>query len=168
MYVPTSMRRALCSAILFASVAHAGLWEDGYADYQRKDYASAVAKWQVVAETGDREAQSLLGMMHLFGQGTPQSYPKAILWLRRAAAQGEPKAQFKLGTLYASGQSYKSQGLERDYQKAAMWFIIAEESGHPEAGKSLKKVTAEISPPDLLVAQRWAKTCIKREFKGCE
>jgi TPR repeat protein len=162
------MRRALCSAILFASVAHAGLWEDGYADYQRKDYAGAVAKWQIVADTGDREAQSLLGMMHLFGQGTPQSYPKAILWLRRAAAQGEPKAQFKLGTLYASGQSYKSQGLERDYQKAAMWFIIAEEAGHPEAGKSLKKITDEISPPDMLVAQRWAKTCIKREFKGCE
>ena len=168
MYVPSSMRRALCSAILFASVAHAGLWEDGYADYQRKDYAGAVAKWQIVAETGDRDAQSLLGLMHLFGQGTPQSYPKAILWLRRAAAQGEPKAQFKLGTLYASGQSYKSQGLERDYQKAAMWFIIAEESGHPEAGKSLKKITDEISPPDMLVAQRWAKTCIKREFKGCE
>ena len=168
MYVPSSMRRALCSAILFASVAHAGLWEDGYADYQRKDYAGAVAKWQIVADTGDREAQSLLGMMHLFGQGTPQSYPKAILWLRRAAAQGEPKAQFKLGTLYASGQSYKSQGLERDYQKAAMWFIIAEEAGHPEAGKSLKKITDEISPPDMLVAQRWAKTCIKREFKGCE
>ena len=168
MYVPSSMRRALCSAILFASVAHAGLWEDGYADYQRKDYAGAVAKWQIVADTGDREAQSLLGMMHLFGQGTPQSYPKAILWLRRAAAQGEPKAQFKLGTLNASGQSYKSQGLERDYQKAAMWFIIAEEAGHPEAGKSLKKITDEISPPDMLVAQRWAKTCIKREFKGCE
>jgi TPR repeat protein len=168
MYVPSSMRRALCSAILFASVAHAGLWEDGYADYQRKDYAGAVAKWQIVADAGDREAQSLLGMMHLFGQGTPQSYPKAILWLRRAAAQGEPKAQFKLGTLYASGQGYKAQGLERDYQKAAMWFIIAEESGHPEAGKSLTKITDEISPPDLLVAQRWAKTCIKREFKGCE
>jgi uncharacterized protein len=159
---------ALCALALACTTASAGLWEDGYADYQRKDYVSAVAKWQIVADSGDREAQSLLGMMHLFGQGTPQSYPKAILWLRRAAAQGEPKAQFQLGTMYASGQGYKAQGLERDYQKAAMWFMIADLSGHPEAGKSLKKVTPEISETDLVIARRWAKTCIKREFKDCE
>jgi TPR repeat protein len=162
MYLPTSMRRALCSAILFASVAHAGLWEDGYADYQRKDYASAVAKWQVVAETGDRDAQSLLGLMHFAGQGTPQSYPNAIIWLRKAASQGERKAQFKLGSMYANGQ-----GFTRDYQRAAMWFVIAAESGHPNAGKELTKAAAELSDNELVIAKRLAKTCIKREFKDC-
>jgi len=151
---------ALC---LLAGSAQAGLWEEGYEAYQRKDYAAAVAKWQIVANTGDREAQSLLGIMHFAGQGTPQSYPQAIIWLRRAAAQGEPKAQFKLGNMYANGQ-----GFERDYQKAAMWFIIADLSGHPEAGKSVKKAAAEISEADLVVARRWAQTCIKREFKNCE
>ncbi len=159
----TSIRRALCSVLLVSTAAHAGLWEDGYADYQRKDYASAVAKWQVVAETGDRDAQSLLGLMHFAGQGTPQSYPNAIIWLRKAAAQGQPKAQFKLGSMYANGQ-----GFTRDYQKAAMWFLIAESLGHLEASKSLKKASAEISEGDLVVARRWAKTCIKREFQNCE
>ena len=157
------MLRAIGSAVLFCTTAHAGLWEDGYADYQRKDYASAVAKWQIVADTGDRDAQSLLGLMHFAGQGTPQSYPNAIIWLRKAASQGEPKAQFKLGSMYANGQ-----GFTRDYQKAAMWFLIAEASGHPETSKPLKKATAEISENDLMVARRWAKTCINREFQNCE
>jgi hypothetical protein len=157
------MYRVALSALLVCTAAQAGLWEDGYADYQRKDYASAVAKWQIVADTGDREAQSLLGLMHFAGQGTPQSYPKAIIWLRKAAAQGEPKAQFKLVSMYANGQ-----GFERDYQKAAMWYLIADSGGHPEAGKSLKKVSGEISEGDLVVARRWAKTCIKREFQNCE
>ena len=163
MSIHTSIQRALFSALFFCTAAHAGLWEDGYADYQRKDYASAGAKWQVVADTGEREAQSLLGLMHFAGQGTPQSYPNAIIWLRKAASQGEPKAQFKLGSMYANGQ-----GFTRDYQKAAMWFLIAESSGHPETAKPLKKATGEISENDLMVARRWAKTCIKREFQNCE
>lgn len=158
-----SMLRAICSAFLVCSAAQAGLWEDGYADYQRKDYAAAVAKWQIVANTGDREAQSLLGLMHFAGQGTPQSYPNAIIWLRKAAAQGEPKAQFKLGSMYANGQ-----GFARDYQKATMWFLIAESAGHPEAAKQLKKISDEINENELVVARRWAKTCIKREFQNCE
>jgi hypothetical protein len=163
MQMPPSIRGALLGALFLCTAAHAGLWEDGYADYQRKDYAGAVAKWQIVADTGDRDAQSLLGLMHFAGQGTPQSYPKALIWLRKAAAQGEPKAQFKLGSMYANGQ-----GLDRDYQKAAMWFLIAQSSGHPEANKALKKASEEISESDLVVARRWAKTCIKREFQSCE
>ena len=142
MKIRPPMLRAICSALLVCSAAHAGMWEDGYADYQRKDYASAVAKWQIVADTGDRDAQSLLGLMHFAGQGTPQSYPNAIIWLRKAASQGEPKAQFKLGSMYANGQGFTA--------------------------KPLKKATAEISENDLVVARRWAKTCIKREFQNCE
>jgi len=154
---------SLLALTLAWNTAGAGLWEDGYADYQRKDYVNAVAKWQIVADSGDREAQSLLGLMHFTGQGTPQSYPKAIVWLRRAAAQGEPKAQYKLGSMYANGQ-----GFTRDHQKAAMWFLIAETAGHLESSKALKKSAEEISESDLVVARRWAKTCIKREFQGCE
>ena len=39
MKIRPPMLRAICSALLVCSAAHAGMWEDGYADYQRKDYA---------------------------------------------------------------------------------------------------------------------------------
>ncbi len=149
--------------LALATSAHAGAWEDGYADYQRKDYAAAVAKWRGVAQSGNREAQSLLGIMYAFGQGVPQDYPQAIKWLRLAAAQGETKAQFKLGSMYANGQ-----GFTRDHRRAAMWFAIAAEGGHPKAGAELAKSAQEITDSELATAKRLAKTCIKREFQDCE
>ena len=154
-----------CTAALtlMACAALAGPWEDGYADYQRKDYAAAVAKWRGVAQSGNREAQSLLGIMYAFGQGVPQDYPQAIAWLRMAAAQGETKAQFKLGSMYANGQ-----GFPRAYQRAAMWFAVAAEGGHPKAGAALAKSAQELSANALAAAKRQAQICIKREFQGCE
>lgn len=154
---------AAAALALWAAAAQAGAWEDGYADYQRKDYAAAVAKWRGVAQSGNREAQSLLGIMYAFGQGVPQDYPQAIQWLRMAAAQGEPKAQFKLGSMYAN-----AQGFARDHQRAAMWFTMAADGGHPSAAKELVKSASELSASDLATAKRLAQTCIKRAFQGCE
>lgn len=157
------MQAAGAALAIFASGAHAGAWEDGYADYQRKDYAAAVAKWRSVAQSGNREAQSLLGIMYAFGQGVPQDYPVAIKWLHMAAAQGEPKAMFKLGSMYANGQ-----GFVRDHQRAVMWFYMANEGGNPKAAKEMAKSASEISDSALAAAKRMAQTCIKREFQGCE
>jgi TPR repeat protein len=65
--------------------------------------------------------------------------------------------------MYANGQGFK-----RDYQRAAMWFTIASEGGHPKAGAELAKSAQELSASELATAKRLAKTCIKREFQGCE
>jgi TPR repeat protein len=48
------------------------------------------------------------------GEGVPQSYTEAIQWYRRAAAQGEMRAQFNLRLLYTNGQ-----GVPQDYAEAA-------------------------------------------------
>lgn len=153
----------LTAALLGTGLSHAGPWEDGYAAYRRKDYAAAVAKWQIVADSGNAQAQSLLGLMHFFGQGVPQNYPQALIWLHLAAEQGEPKALFKLGSMHVNGQ-----GVKRDNVRAAMWFALASESAHPEAQKALNKVSAELNPTQIAVANRLAQTCIQRGFKDCE
>jgi TPR repeat protein len=143
--------------------SHAGLWEDGYAAYQRKDYTTAVAKWQIVADSGDAKAQSLLGLMHFFGQGVPQNYAVALRLLHLAAAQSEPKAQFKLGSMHANGQ-----GVKRDKVRAAMWFILASSSGHPKAQKELRKISADFSPAEIQEANNLAINCMSRNYKACE
>jgi TPR repeat protein len=101
--------------------------------------------------------------MYAFGQGVPQDYPQAIKWLHMAAAQGEPKAMLKLGSMHANGQ-----GFTRDHQRAVMWFYMASEGGNPKAAKEMAKSASEISNSDLAAAKRMAQTCIKREFQGCE
>lgn len=144
-------------------MSHAGLWEDGYAAYQRKDYTTAVAKWQLVADSGNAQAQSLLGLMHFFGQGVPQNYGTSLRWLYLAAAQAEPKAQFKLGSMHANGQ-----GVKRDHVRAAMWFILASNSAHPKAQKELRKISTELSPTQIQAANNLAINCINRSYKACE
>lgn len=150
------------SLSLVASKANAGPWEDGYEAYQRKDYAAAVQLWRIVANEGNREAQSLLGEMYAFGQGVPQDYARGIKWLMLAAEQNEPKAQYKLGMMNMYGQ-----GFTKDFGRAAMWFILANASGHAKAKKQLAVVSEELSPTQIAIAQRLAQTCIKREYKGC-
>jgi hypothetical protein len=50
---------------------------------------------------GSADAQYRLGMKYLVT--TPPDYEKAEYWLRRAAIQGDPKAQKQLGRFYALG-----------------------------------------------------------------
>ena len=163
--MPKSTSALLVLLLLIAkpSIVIAGPWEDGYAAYQRKDYAVAVEKWRLVAQTGKAEAQSLLGLMYFFGQGVKQDYPQAITWLRMAAAQGEARAQFKLGALHENGQ-----GFSKDSVVAATWYTMAAEQGHSEASDALKLVSAGLSPKELALASRLAQTCIKRAYKACE
>ncbi|MBT5112385.1 MAG: sel1 repeat family protein, partial [Rhodospirillales bacterium] len=49
--------------------------------------------------------------------------------IRKAAEQGDPKAQYMLGNLYATGQG----SVLRDYAEAASWYRKSAEQGSPEA-----------------------------------
>ena len=164
---PSKMPRiapALLALLLLASgLASAGPWEEGYAAYQRKDYATAVAKWRLVADKGNAKAQSLMGQMYFYGQGVKQDYPQAISWLNLAAAQGEPKAHFRLGSMHENAQGFTQNNL-----MAAVSYTMAAELGHPEASEALKRVSAELSPKETALVSRLAQTCIKRTYKACE
>lgn len=66
--------------VMLAGVAVAGPLEDGFAAYQRGDYAEAMRVWQPLAEQGDAFAQGTLGFMYGTGQGVPQDYAEAVRW----------------------------------------------------------------------------------------
>ena len=73
------------------------------------------------AEQGNAKAQSLLGAEHC---SVPRDYARAAQWFRRAAEQGEPFAQWRLGVMYLNGH-----GVPQDYSQAARWFRCAAEQG---------------------------------------
>ena len=58
--------------------------------------------------------------------------PKDISELIKAAEQGDPKAQNKLGYSY-----YKGKEVAQDYGEAIMWYIKAAEQGYAEAQQNL-------------------------------
>jgi len=66
------------------------------------------------AESGYVDAQLILGLKHLFGDGIPEDNDEAMKWFRKAAAQGSVEAQFFLDLMQnkplnniASSQTFK-------------------------------------------------------------
>jgi hypothetical protein len=52
------------------------------------------------AESGYVDAQLILGLKYLFGNGVPKDNDEAVKWLRKAAEQGETEAQVYLDAMY--------------------------------------------------------------------
>jgi len=70
---------------------HAGL-EEGLSAYNGGDYQTAIKEYIPLAEQGEVDAQVRLGMMYEKGQGVPQNYVMAYMWLNLAASQGDELA----------------------------------------------------------------------------
>lgn len=77
------------------------------------------------AEAGDLEAQDAVGEALLIGGlGAAKDEAEAVKWFRKAAEQGNAKAQGDLGLCYA-----KAQGVATNYTEAVKWFRKAAEQG---------------------------------------
>jgi TPR repeat protein len=91
------------------------------------------AQIEALAETGDARAQSLVGeALYLGTGGQAQDYAQAAVWYRKAADQGDFRAENNLGALYADGQ-----GVMRDYAQALSWYRKAADQGSPVAQNNL-------------------------------
>jgi TPR repeat protein len=67
------------------------------------DWPEALAWFEVAAESGDRGAQKIAGLMHLYGErmyaGVERNLGRAKAWLYRAETQGSTDAQDMLARL---------------------------------------------------------------------
>ena len=144
----------LALALLLAPMVptSTGPYEDGFAAYERNDYATALKFWRPLAEQGDAEAQFSLGGMYADGRGVSQDNAKAMIWRRKAAEQGHAAAQALLGGLYDHGL-----GVSEDDVEAAKWYRLAAEQGDAEAQSNLGNmyVNGEGVPQDYVLAHLW-------------
>jgi TPR repeat protein len=65
--------------------------------------------------------------MYAKGRAVPKDDQAAANWFRKAAEQGDPRAQYNLGVLFVNGR-----GVERDYAQAYVWLRQAALSDDPE------------------------------------
>ena len=77
---------------------------------------------------------------------------QARKWYGKAAAQGQAKAQFSLGTLYFNGE-----GGPKDYQQALRWFRLAADQGEALAQTKIAIMYdyGEGVPKDKVQAYKW-------------
>ncbi|MCH8620038.1 hypothetical protein [Undibacterium sp. TS12] len=75
------------------SAAYAEDLNDAQRYYTNKDYARAAAIYTKMAQTGNPDAQEMLGEMYWFGDGVAVDVNVAAQWFKKAADGGQKKAQ---------------------------------------------------------------------------
>ena len=82
----------------------------------------------------------------------PQDFSEAMIWYRKAADQGHPKARLVLGIMYAEGR-----GVGQDYVNAHMWFNLAAAQGEQKAVTALEMAERRMTPAQIAEAQKLAR-----------
>jgi TPR repeat protein len=101
--------------------------------------------------------------MYTKGQGVLQDYAEAVKWYRLAAAQGNSTAQLNLGVMYDNGY-----GVLQDFAKAHAFYNLAATKGNPNAVKNRDIVAKSMTAQQIADAQKLARDCLARNFKGCD
>jgi TPR repeat protein len=127
-----------------------------------QDDKTAVKWYRLAAEQGYAAAQSNLGIMYSNGQGVPQDDKAAVKWYLLSAEQGYASAQSSLGYNY-----YVGTGVIKDKVYAHMWWSIAASRGDKNAIKNRGVVEGEMTPSQLETAEKLARECIRKKYKGC-
>ena len=159
------MKRLLILPVLLLLVGNPASSADffkGLDAYDRGEYETALWEWTPLAEQGDGEAQSNLGLMYDNGYGVPQNYKTAFKWSTLAAEQGDAYAQNNLGVMYGTGQ-----GVIQDYVYAHMWGNLAASNGDENGGKLRDIVAKQMTPSQIETARQLARECVSKNYKGC-
>jgi hypothetical protein len=87
--------------------------------------------------------------MYANGQGVPESYTEGLKWLKKAAEQGEAKAQFSVGVIY-----FKGLGMPANHAEAFKWYRRAADQGSATAQYNLGAMYAkgQTVPQDVVKA----------------
>jgi S1-C subfamily serine protease len=86
----------------------------------------------------------------------PQDYVEALKWYHKAAEQGNPLAQCKLGIAFEDGE-----GAPQDYIEAYKWYNLAAAGSETQASLLRSSLAGKMTPEQIAEAQR-----LSREFKA--
>lgn len=126
-----SFHGALVTCLMMVALVGAvvaGPLEDGLEAYKRQDYATALRLFRPLADMGNADAQTNLGLMYERGDGVARNDAEAVKLYRLAAAQGNANGQSNLGGMYAAGR-----GVPQDYAESIKWHRLAAAQGRAAA-----------------------------------
>ena len=127
-----------------------------------QDYKEAVRLYTLAAKQGHAKAQYNLGLMYRNKQVVPQDYEEAVRLYTLAAEEGFAEAQNNLANRF-----YYGQGVIEDFVYAHMWKNLASSNGYESAREHLKTFETKMTSSQIEEAQRLARECVKKNYKGC-
>ena len=121
------------SLFYHASVfAEDSLYERGKQLVELKEYKKALKAFELASKAGNLDSLTALGVMYIGGIGVEQDNTKGFDYIKNAADQSDPKAQYTLGALY-----YLGAGVTKDLNEAFYWLNLASEQGYLDAKYNL-------------------------------
>lgn len=102
---------------------------DGYDLLVQTLAEQSIEDIQKAAEEGDAEAQYLLAIAHLKGEGVADDPERTAYWLRRSATRGFSRAQYAYGQRLYWGWG----GTEPNKLEGFDWWLVAAENGNASA-----------------------------------
>ena len=96
------------------------------------------------------------------GYGVTQDDATAVKWYRKAAEQGNADAQYNLALMYEDGK-----GVVQDVAYAHMWWNIAAANGDEDAARARNTIAKEMTSSQIAEAQKLARECVRKNYKGC-
>lgn len=97
-------------------------------------YNCSLSAIESAAERGDPDAQYALGYMYFYGIGTVRDTRAAQLWIRRAAAQGQPLAVRATNMIGRKGSGYSSTGTQSSNIGSSTHASMGSEDGAAAGG----------------------------------
>jgi len=124
-----------------------------------QDFVKAEAYYLRAAEKGHVGAQRNLGTLYYFGRINAVDHAKAFNWLTKAATSGDIKSQLMTGTMYFNGEA-----TEKDNIRAYAWIFLSSQSGLTRAINALDKLTAIMTPKEIMQAKDLAPSLISNQL----
>lgn len=120
----------------------------GLTYWRDANYAEALPLLRAAATAGHADAQYLMGMAYLNGQGIVQNYRDAMEYFNKAAQQGHLEAEYRLGIFHRDGLS-----TSQDREQAYAWLNVAAAKGHPDALAARDRLAMAMTGEQIVRAQ---------------
>ncbi len=138
----------LATLLVVSSPARADI-EDARDLMEAGKFAEARAAMEVFAQSGNADAEELIGVMYAMGLGVERDDIRAFDWYLRASLKGHPGAQSGLGWYYEVGRGLPAPDLVRAY----LWYALSAIGGDVDAPDSLAEVRLRMTAEDIALAE---------------
>lgn len=149
--IPSDVRAALKEETRVARQLAAEMLDQAEKDAEEQERQRPIEELKQAAEQGDAIAQFDLAARYEYGRGVVPDLTEAARLYGQAAEHGHAAAQVKLGLL-----TYRGQGRTRNPVEGYAWLLVSEANGNAEAQQAMRDLGTNMSPEELLKAQRLA------------
>ncbi|AKS45780.1 hypothetical protein SAMN05444287_0879 [Octadecabacter temperatus] len=139
----------LAALLGVTSPVYAADLEDARDLMEAGEFEAARAQFEVLARSGNADAEELIGVMYALGLGVEQDDERAFEWYLRSSMKGHPGAQSGIGWYYELGRGIEAPDLVRAY----LWYALSAIGGDVDAPDSLEELTPRMTAEQIARAQ---------------